>query len=122
MNFRTRTAAAIAGLVFGSGVALAADSPADKKAKEKGIILQKTESNAAAKKPTDKGAQGGIILQDNAKSAGKKPADKGAQGGIILQDNAKASANKPKDKAAEKGIILQKPADSKPKAPAANPT
>ena len=100
MNFRTRTAAAIAGLVFGSGVALAADSPADKKAKEKGIILQKTESNAAAKKPTDKGAQGGIILQDN----------------------AKASANKPKDKAAEKGIILQKPADSKPKAPAANPT
>ena len=90
MQFTT-CAAAAAVIAVGSTLAGAADKPADKK--------EKTVAPAAATaKPTDKGAQGGIILQNQ----GNKAADKGAQGGIILQNQgAKA------DKGAQGGIILQ---------------
>ena len=74
-----------AGIALGSMLAVAADKPADKK--------QKAAPAATTNKPTNKGAQGGIILQNQ----GNKPADKGAQGGIILQNQgqkAPAAASK----------------------------
>ena len=71
----TKLAAAVAGIVLGSTLAFAADKPADQKEK---IVKPATTAN----KPTDKGAQGGIILQNQ----GAKAADKGARGGIILQN------------------------------------
>lgn len=87
----TKLAAVATVIALGSTLALAADKPADKK--EKAAVPA-----AATAKPTDKGAQGGIILQNQ----GNKAADKGAQGGIILQNQgAKA------DKGAQGGIILQ---------------
>jgi hypothetical protein len=61
-------------MTLGSTIALAADKPADKN--------QKVAPAAKTNKPTNKGEQGGIILQNQ----GNKAADKGAQGGIILQN------------------------------------
>jgi ribosomal protein S20 len=87
----TKMAAVLAGCALGSTLAFAADKPADKR--------EKVAPAAAAAKPTDKGAQGGIILQNQ----GNKAADKGAQGGIILQNQG----NKAADKSAQRGIILQ---------------
>ena len=98
----TKLAAAVAGIAFGSTVALAADKPADQK--EKAVKPATTTS-----KPVDKGAQGGIILQNQ----GNKAADKGAQGGIILQNQGSKATNK----GAQGGIILQNQGASK--APAA---
>jgi ribosomal protein S20 len=78
----TKLAAATAIIALGSTLAGAADKPPDKKEKAAAPA-------AATAKPTDKGAQGGIILQNQ----GNKAADKGAQGGIILQNQgAKAPA------------------------------
>ena len=88
----TKLAAAAAALAFCSTLAGAADKPVDKK--EKAATAASTTS-----KPTDKGAQGGIILQNQ----GGRAADKGAQGGIILQNQG----GKPADKGAQGGIILQ---------------
>ena len=87
----TKLAAAAAVIGLGATLASAADKPADKK--------EKVAPAAATAKPTDKGAQGGIILQNQ----GNKAADKGAQGGIILQNQG----NKAADKGAQGGIILQ---------------
>jgi hypothetical protein len=87
----TKLAAAAAVIAVGSTLASAADKPADKK--------EKVAPAAATAKPTDKGAQGGIILQNQ----GNKAADKGAQGGIILQNQGNKAANK----GAQGGIILQ---------------
>jgi hypothetical protein len=92
--------AVAAGIVLGSTLALAADKPADKK--------EKVAPAATTNKPTNKGAEGGIILQNQ----GNKAADKGAQGGIILQNQG----NKAADKGAQGGIILQ---NQGAKAPAA---
>ena len=61
-----------AGIALGSTFAVAAD--ADKK--------EKVAPAATTNKPANKGAQGGIILQNQ----GNKATDKGAQGGIILQN------------------------------------
>ena len=95
----TKLAAVAAVIGLGATLASAADKPADKK--------EKVAPAAATAKPADKGAQGGIILQNQ----GNKTADKGAQGGIILQNQgAKA------DKGAQGGIILQ---NQGAKAPAA---
>jgi ribosomal protein S20 len=94
--------AAVAGFALSSTLALAADNTVDKKDK---AVKPATTAN----KPTDKGAQGGIILQNQ----GGKPADKGAQGGIILQNQG----GKPADKGAQGGIILQNQGAAK--APAA---
>jgi ribosomal protein S20 len=84
--------AAMAAIALGSTQALAADKPADPKDK---VVKPVTSTS----KPTDKGAQGGIILQNQ----GGRAADKGAQGGIILQNQG----GKPADKGAQGGIILQ---------------
>ena len=88
----TKLAAAAAGIALGSTLAPAADKPADQKEKA-------AKPATTMNKPADKGAQGGIILQDR----GGKAADKGAQGGIILQNQG----NKAADKGARGGIILQ---------------
>jgi len=77
----TKLAAAVAGIALGSTLALAADKPADQKEK---TVKPATTMN----KPADKGAQGGIILQNQ----GNKAADKGAQGGIILQNQGASKA------------------------------
>ena len=77
----TKLVAAAAAIGLGATLANAADKPADQK--------DKKVAPAATAKPTDKGAQGGIILQNQ----GNKAADKGAQRGIILQNQgAKAPA------------------------------
>ena len=94
--------AAMAAIALGSTQALAADKPADPKDK---VVKPVTSTS----KPTDKGAQGGIILQNQ----GGRAADKGAQGGIILQNQG----NKAADKGAQGGIILQNQGAAK--APAA---
>lgn len=70
----TKLAASAAVIALGSTLAGAADKPAEKK--------EKAAPAATTSKPTNKGAQGGIILQNQ----GNKAADKGAQGGIILQN------------------------------------
>jgi ribosomal protein S20 len=92
----------VAGVALVSTLAFAADKPADMKEKT-------VKPAATANKPVDKGAQGGIILQNQ----GNKAADKGAQGGIILQNQG----NKAADKGAQGGIILQNQGAAK--APAA---
>src|SRR5258706_6907199 len=85
--------AAVAAIVLGSTLSLAADKLDDQK-------IKTVKPAATTNKLTEKGAQGGIILQNQ----GGKAADKGARGGIILQNQG--------DKAADKGargeIILQK--------------
>ena len=98
----TKLAAAVAGIAVGSTLALAADKPADK-------IDKAVKPATTTSKPVDKGAQGGIILQNQ----GGRAADKGAQGGIILQNQG----NKAADKGAQGGIILQNQGAAK--APAA---
>ena len=77
----TKWTAVVAGAALGSTLAFAADKPADMKEKT-------VKPAATANKPVDKGAQGGIILQNQ----GNKAADKGAQGGIILQNQGGAKA------------------------------
>lgn len=91
----TKTLAlALIAMALAATPALAADS------KEK---MQAQKAAPATNKATDKGSQGGIILQDKATTASKnKAADKGAKGGIILQNSQKGS-----DKGAKGGIILQ---------------
>ena len=65
MCHTTSIAAVIVGTIFlGAGACVAADSPADAKAKET--------KAAATKKPTDKSAQGGIILQNQGAAAATK--------------------------------------------------
>ena len=88
----TKLAAAAAAICLGATFANGADKPVDQKDK-------KVAPAAATAKPADKGAQGGIILQNQ----GNKAADKGAQGGIILQNQG----NKAAAKGAQGGIILQ---------------
>jgi len=85
----TNLATAVAGIALGSTLAFAADKPADKAVKPTATTI----------KPAEKGAQGGIILQNQ----GNKAASKGAQGGIILQNQGNKAANK----GAQGGIILQ---------------
>lgn len=69
-----KLAIAVAAIALGSTAALAADKHEEKK--------DKVAPAATTNKPTNKGAQGGIILQNQ----GNKANDKGAQGGIILQN------------------------------------
>ena len=64
----TKLAAAVAGIIFGSTLALAADKPADK-------IDKAVKPATTTSKPVDKGAQGGIILQNQ--GAAKAPAATG---------------------------------------------
>ena len=103
----TKLVAAAAAIGLGATLANAADKPADQKEK-------KVAPAAATAKPADKGAQGGIILQNQ----GNKAADKGAQGGIILQNQG----NKAADKGAQGGIILQNQGQKAPSAAAKTAT
>jgi hypothetical protein len=82
MNAKTTTVA-IAAIALVSTLALAADDTNKKPAAA-------AKTTAKSDKPADKGAQGGIILQNQ----GGKPADKGAQGGIILQNQGAKAAQK----------------------------
>jgi len=71
----TKVALIATAVALGPALAQAADKLDEKKAKAAAPA-------AAANKPSDKSAQGGIILQNQ----GGRAADKGAQGGIILQN------------------------------------
>src|SRR6185312_17272615 len=81
-------ALALVGLALAAGPALAADSKDKKEAQKVAPVTNKA---------ADKGAKGGIILQNS-----QKGSDKGAKGGIILQNSQKGA-----DKGAKGGIILQ---------------
>ena len=105
MRFTKLTAAAAA-IAFASTLANAEDKHVDKK--------EKVAPAATTNKPTNKGAQGGIILQNQ----GNKATDKGAQGGIILQNQG----NKAADKGAQGGIILQNQGQKAPSAAAKTAT
>ena len=77
----TKLAAALAAIVLGSTLTLAAD--------KRGDTTDKTvRPDATTNKANEKGAQGAIILQNKA----NKAADKGAKGGIILQNEGAAKA------------------------------
>jgi ATPase subunit of ABC transporter with duplicated ATPase domains len=79
-------AIALIGAALCSTQTLAADSKEKKQAQKAAPAAKAT--TAPTNKAADKGAQGGIILQNN-----QKASNKGAQGGIILQNNAGKSTN-----------------------------